>query len=78
MQKVRNNKMVEKYIPAEGTRYPPGKPLIEVEVGSLPEREFRVMMIKDLRKTKEAETKKMHEIFNKELEDLKNREVQIH
>ena len=35
-------------------------------------------MIKDLRKTKEAETKKMHEIFNKELEDLKNREVQIH
>ena len=60
MQKVRNNKMVEKYIPAEGTRYPAGKPLIEVEVGSLPEREFRVMMIKDLRKTKEAETKKLH------------------
>ena len=50
----------------------PEKQLHEVEIGNLPEKEFRKMivkMIQDLRKRKEAKTEKMQEMFNK---DLKN------
>ena len=46
----------------------PEKQLNEVEIGKLPERKFRIMMVKmiqDLRKTME----KMQEMFTK---DLKN------
>ena len=48
----------------------------EEEIDSLPKKEFRVMivkMIKDLRKRMEAQTKMIQEMFNKELEDIKNR-----
>ena len=50
----------------------PEKQLNEVEIGKLPEREFRIMMVKmiqDLRKTME----KMQEMFTKDLQELKNR-----
>ena len=50
----------------------------EDEIGGLPEKEFRVMivkMIQDLRKRMEAQTKKIHEMFNNELEDLKNKQL---
>ena len=43
------------------------------------EQEFRVMivkMIQDLGKRMEAQIKKIQEIFNKQLEDLKNRDGQ--
>ena len=46
-----------------------------MEVGNLPEKEFRIMilkMIQDLGKRMEAKIKKMQEIFNKDLEGLKN------
>ena len=52
-----------------------GKQLNEVEIGNLPEKEFRMMivkMIQDLRKRMEAKIKKMPEMFNKDLEELKN------
>ena len=54
-----------------------GKQLNEVEIGNLPEKEFRMMivkMIQDLRKRMEAKIKKMPEMFNKDLEELKNKQ----
>ena len=50
----------------------PEKQLNEVEIGNLPEKEFRVMrvkMIQDLRKRMEAKIKKIQEMFNKDLEE---------
>ena len=47
------------------------------EIRNLPEREFRIMivkMIQDLGKTMEAKIEKMQEMFNKDLEELKNRQ----
>ena len=55
----------------------PEKQLNEVEIGKLPEKEFRIMivkMIQDLRKRMEAKIEKMQEIFNKDLEELMNRD----
>ena len=46
-----------------------------MEIGNLPEKEFRIMivkMIQDLRKIMEAEIEKMQEMFTKDLEELKN------
>ena len=43
-------------------------------------KEFRVMivkMIQDLRKRMEAQTEKIQEMFNKELEDLKNKQMEM-
>ena len=45
----------------------PEKQLNEVEMGNLPEKEFRIMivkMIQDLRKRMEAKIEKMQEMFN--------------
>ena len=45
-----------------------------MEIGNLPEKEFRIMivkMIQDLRQTME----KMQEIFTKDLEALKNKQT---
>ena len=51
----------------------PEKQLKEVEIGNLPEKEFKIMMVKmiqDLRKRME----KMLEMFTKDLEELKNKQ----
>ena len=48
------------------------KQLNEVETGNLPEKKFRIMivkMIQDLRKRMEAKMEKMQEMFNKDLEE---------
>ena len=53
----------------------PEKQLSEVKTGNLPEKEFRIIivkMIQDLGKRMEAKIKKMQEIFTKDLEELKN------
>ena len=45
----------------------------EEEIGSLPEKEFRIVivkMIQDFGKRMEAQIKKMQEMFNKNLEEL--------
>ena len=50
--------------------------LNEEEIGNLLEKEFRVMivkMIQNLGKRMAAQTKKIQKMFNKELEDLKNK-----
>ena len=52
----------------------PEKQLNEVEIGNLPEKEFKVMivkMIQDLGKRMEAKVRKMQEMFNKDLEELR-------
>ena len=58
----------------------PEKQLHEMEIGSLPEKEFRIMivkMIQDLRKRMEAKTEKTQEMFNKDLEELKNKQTEM-
>ena len=55
----------------------PEKQLSEVETGNLPEKEFRIIivkMIQDLGKRMEAKIKKMQEMFTKDLEELKNKQ----
>ena len=53
-----------------------GKQLNEVEIGNLPEKEFRIMIVKsqDLKKRME----KMQEMLLKDLDELKNRDETIH
>ena len=55
----------------------PEEQLSEVEIGNLPKKEFRVMIVKviqDLGKRMETQTKKIQEIFNEELEDIKDKQ----
>ena len=47
-----------------------------MEIGNLPEKEFRIMivkMIQDLGKRMESKIEKMQEVFNKDLEELENK-----
>ena len=56
----------------------PEKQLHEVEIGNLPEKEFRIMivkMIQDLGKRMEAKIEKRQEMFNKDLEELKDKQT---
>ena len=51
-----------------------------MEIGNVPEKEFRIMIVKmsqDLRKRMEANIKKMQEMFNKDLEELKNKQTEM-
>ena len=55
----------------------PEKQLNEVEIDNLPEKEYRKMivkMIQHLGKRTEAKIEKMQEMFNKDLEELKNKQ----
>ena len=54
--------------------------LSEVEIGNQCEKEFRVMivkMIQDLGKRMEAQIEKIQEMFNKDLEELKNKQTEM-
>ena len=58
----------------------PEKQRNEVEIGNLPEKEFRRMIVKiiqDLGKRMEAKIEKMKEMFNKDLEELKNKQTEM-
>ena len=58
----------------------PEKKLNEAEIGNLPEKEFKIMivkMIQDLGKRMEEKIEKMQEIYNKELEELKNKQTEM-
>ena len=49
-----------------------------MEIHNLHKKEFRVMtvkMIQDLKNRMKAENEKIQEMFNKELEDLKNKQI---
>ena len=55
----------------------PEEQLSEVDIGSLHENSFRVMvvrMIQDLEGEIEAKIKKLKETFNEEIEDLENKQ----
>ena len=57
----------------------PEQQLNEVEIANLPEKEFRIMilkMIQNLGKRMEAKIEKMQEMFNKDLEELKNKQTE--
>ena len=52
------------------------KTLNDEEVGNLPEKEFRAMIVKMIQnpgKRIETQTENLKEMFNKELEDLKSK-----
>ena len=54
--------------------------LNEVEIDNLPEKEFRIMivkMIQDLGKRMEAKIETMQEMFNKDLEEIKNKQTEM-
>ena len=58
----------------------PEKQQNELEIGNLPEKEFRIMivkMIQHLGKRMEAKIEKMQETFNKDLEELKNKQAEM-
>ena len=58
----------------------PEKQLNEVEISNIPEKEFRIMvvkMIQDLGKRMEAKIEKMQEMFKKDLEELKNKKTKM-
>ena len=58
----------------------PEKQLNEVEIRNLPEKEFRIMIakiIQDLGKRMEAKIETMQEMFNKDLEELKNKQTEM-
>ena len=55
----------------------PQEKINEEEIGNLPEKEFRVILVKmiqDLRNTMEAQIEMIQEMFNKDLEELKNKQ----
>ena len=51
----------------------PEKQLNEVEIGKLPEKEFRIMTVKMIQNLGNR-MKKMQEMFTKNLEELKNKQ----
>ena len=58
----------------------PEEQLSEVEIGKLQDKEFRVMivkMIQDPAKRMEAQIEKIKEMFNKDLEELKNKQTEM-
>ena len=55
----------------------PEKQLNEVDIGNLPQKEFRIMIVKvtqDIGKRMEAKIEKMQEMFIKDLEELRNKQ----
>ena len=56
------------------------KQLNEVETGNLPEKEFRIMIVKmsqNRGKRMEAKIEKMREMFTEDLEELKNKQIEM-
>ena len=74
LQKVNQNENAEGYSQIKEQDKTPEKQLNVVEIGNLPEKELRIMivkMIQDLGKTME----KVQEMFTKDLEELKNKQT---
>ena len=64
----------------KGKNKTPEKQLNEVEIGKIPEKEFRIMIVKltqHLGKRMEAKIEKMQEMFAKDLEDLRNKPTEM-
>ena len=55
-------------------------PINEEEIGNQPEKEFRIMIVKMIqnpRNRMEAQIEKIQEMFNKDLEELKNKQPEM-
>jgi len=64
----------------KGYYKPPEKQLNDVDVGNIPQKVFRIMimnMIQDLGKSMEAKIEKIQEMFTKDLQELKNKESEM-
>ena len=57
----------------------PEKQLNEVEIGNLPEKEFRIMIVKMIQDLKKEwrQRQKMQEMFAKDLQELKNNQTEM-
>ena len=58
----------------------PGKQLKEVEIGNLAEKEFRIMIVKRIQdpgKKMQARMENMQKMFNKDLEELRNKQTEM-
>ena len=58
----------------------PEKQLNEVEIGNLPEKKIKIMivkMIQDRRKRMQAKIETMQEMLKKDLEELKNKQTEM-
>ena len=64
----------EKYCTNEGTNWKHRSPN-EEEIGKLPEKEFRIMIVKMIRNL-EKKMEKMQVSINKEVEELKNKHTE--
>ena len=67
--------MKKQKVQMKGWYKTPEKQLNEVEIGNLPEKEFKIMIVKmiqdlDLKKM-ETKIEKMQEMFNKDLQELR-------
>ena len=77
LQKVNQHKKQKVMFQMKGQDKAPEYQPNKVEIGNLPEKEFRFMivkMIQNLRKIMEAKIEKTQEIFSKDLEELKNKQ----
>ena len=54
----------------------PEKQPNEVEIGSLPQKEFRILIVKMIQDLRNR-TERMQERFNKDLEELKNKQTEM-
>ena len=77
-QKERQDEKAEDYVSDEGKDKTPENQLNEVEIGNLPEKKIQNNDNEDDPgpwKRMEAKIKKMQEMFNKDLEELKNKQT---
>ena len=83
-QQSKQNEKAEKYsVGKKHFKYPPNQTQ-EEEIRSLPEKEFRIMIVKMIQNLEnkmelqinrlETRIEKMQEMFNKDLEEIKNRQ----
>ena len=55
----------------------PEKQLNEVEIGKLPGKEFRIIIMKMIQDLRKKKIEKMQEMFAKDLEELKNKQTKM-
>ena len=68
IQKGNHEEKAESFVLMKGQNKTPEKQVNELDIGNLPEKEFRIMimkMIQDLRERMEAKVDKIPEIFTK-------------
>ena len=60
----------------KGQNKTPEKILNEVEIGNVSEKEFRILIVKMIQNLRNR-TERMQERFNKDLEELKNKQTEM-